>query len=178
MEARPILEAAEVYADLEIAVAGSRMVAGTTRRRGQDREPAMPPEGWIRDLLPRAEGMEVSILFGTEKDGLTRKDLDLCDVLLRIPANPEFPSFNLAQAVLLVGYELFRAAPAAAREGEKLALALSSEREDFFRHLESVLWRISFLHERRTDDKEVCRRRRETTGSCIQRVAITVTAVS
>src|SRR5262249_39228710 len=95
MEARPILEAAGVVADLPAALAGSRMVVGATRRGGQDRSPLLSPEAWIRDVLPRAGGQQVSILFGTEKDGLTREAVDLCDVLITLPANPRFPSFNL-----------------------------------------------------------------------------------
>ena len=76
MEALPILEAAEIFSDLPSAVARSRMVVGTTRRGGQDRGPLHTPAEWIRDLLPRAAGQEVSILFGTEKDGLTREAVE------------------------------------------------------------------------------------------------------
>jgi tRNA/rRNA methyltransferase len=147
MEARPILEAAEIFAGIREAVARSAMVVGATRRGGQDRSPLLTPEAWIREVLPRAAGREVSILFGTEKDGLTREALDLCDVLITIPANPEFPSFNLSQAVLLVGYELFRATPGFQRQEKALELATVAEREEFFRHLEAVLLRIGFLHE-------------------------------
>jgi tRNA/rRNA methyltransferase len=147
LEAFPILEAAEVFPDLPSAVEHSRMVAGTTRRVGQDRQPMLAPADWIRDFLPRAGGEEVSILFGTEKDGLTREALDLCDVLLTLPAHPVFPSFNLAQAVLLVGYEIFRATPEFRKEGKKLHLATASDREALFRHLEEVLLRIGFLRE-------------------------------
>ena len=147
MEALPILEAAEVFPDLPSAVARSRMVVGTTRRRGQDRRPLHTPAEWIRDHLPRAEGQEVSILFGTEKDGLTREAVGLCDVLVTIPAHPDFLSFNLAQAVLLIGYELFRAAPESHREAEKLDLATAESREALFRHLDAVLHRVGFLRE-------------------------------
>jgi len=147
MEAFPILEAAAVFPNLPSAVTHSRMVAGTTRRVGQDRQPILTPADWIRDFLPRAGGEEVSILFGTEKDGLTKEALDLCDVLLNLPAHPVFPSFNLAQAVLLVGYELFRAAPEFRREGKKLHLATVPDREALFRHLEEILLRIGFLRE-------------------------------
>jgi len=147
MEALPILEAAEVFSDLPSAVARSRMVVGTTRRAGQDRRPLHSPAEWIRDVLPRAGGQEVSILFGTEKDGLTREAVDRCDVLVRIPAHPDFVSFNLAQAVLLIGYELFRAAPDSRREPEKIDLATAESRESLFQHLDTVLLRIGFLRE-------------------------------
>jgi TrmH family RNA methyltransferase len=147
MEARTLLETAEVFQDPAAAVAGSGMVVGATRRGGQDRQPLLSPDDWIRKLLPRAEGREVSILFGTEKDGLTREALDLCDALITIPANPEFPSFNLAQAVLLVCHGLFRAAEDVPREAKREPdLSTSREREELFSHMETVLLRIGFLH--------------------------------
>ncbi|HEV8337740.1 MAG TPA: RNA methyltransferase [Candidatus Polarisedimenticolia bacterium] len=144
MDALSILEAAETFADLDAAVARSRMVVGTTRRAGQDRRPLLSPAEWIRDVLPRAAGGEISILFGTEKDGLTRDAVDRCDVLLTLGGHPEFPSFNVAQAVLLVAYELFRTAPEPAEE-RRLDLASAADREALFRHLETVMLRVGFL---------------------------------
>jgi tRNA/rRNA methyltransferase len=147
MEAYPLVLSAEVYDSLAQAVAGSRMVVGATRRGGQDRHPLLAPGEWIHDFLPRAEGQEVSILFGCEKDGLSREAVDRCDLLLTLPAHPHYGSFNLAQAVLLVGYELFRST-GAARAGEaRLDLAAQKDREDFFGHLERLLLEVGFLHE-------------------------------
>ena len=147
MEARDLVERAEVFDTLEAAVGGSRMVVGTTRRAGQDRSPLLAPTAWIREVLPRAEGQEVSLLFGSEKDGLDRDAVDRCDVLLTIPAHPGFASFNLAQAVLLVGYELFRASSEFPSGEAPLELATLRAREELYRQLESVLLRIGFLHE-------------------------------
>jgi TrmH family RNA methyltransferase len=148
MEAYPLVESAEVHADLDAALAGSRMVAGTTRRMGQDRRPLLTPAEWIRDFLPRAEAEEVSILFGTEKDGLSRAAVERCDALIGIPAHSGYPSFNLAQAVLLVAYELFRASGVVASHASHAQpLADQTQREDFYRHLEEILLRIGFLHE-------------------------------
>jgi tRNA/rRNA methyltransferase len=146
MDALSVLEAAETFTDLDSAVARSRMVVGTTRRAGQDRRPLLFPAEWIRDVLPRAAGGEISILFGTEKDGLARDAVDRCDVLLTLGGHPDFPSFNVAQAVLLVAYELFRAAPEPA-EDRRLDLATAADREAFFRHLETVMLRVGFLRE-------------------------------
>ena len=147
MEAYPLVESAQVHADLDSALMDSGMVAGTTRRTGQDRHPLLTPAEWIRDFLPRAEGREVSILFGTEKDGLSRAAVDRCDALIGIPAHPGYPSFNLAQAVLLVAYELFRASAVSTPAASRMELADQKQREEFYRHLEDVLLRIGFLHE-------------------------------
>jgi tRNA/rRNA methyltransferase len=146
MDALSILETAERFEDLHSAVARSRMVVGTTRRGGQDRQPLLSPREWVRDVLPRAAGEEISILFGTEKDGLTRQAVDRCDVLITLGGHPDFPSFNLAQAVLLVAYELFRTAPEPP-DDRKLDLATAADREAFYRHLQAVMLRIGFLHE-------------------------------
>jgi tRNA/rRNA methyltransferase len=147
MEAYPLVQAAEVHTQLAEAIQGSRMIVGATRRGGQDRHPLLTPAAWIREVLPRAEGQEVSILFGTEKDGLTREAPDRCDVLLTLPAHPDYGSFNLAQAVLLVCYELFRASPDYAAGDSRLELATDKEREEFYTHLESLLLSVGFLHE-------------------------------
>jgi tRNA/rRNA methyltransferase len=147
MEAYPLVQSAEVHDHLAEAIKGSRMIVGATRRGGQDRHPLLTPAEWIREALPRAEGQEVSILFGAEKDGLTREATDRCDVLLTLPAHPGYGSFNLAQAVLLVCYELFRSSPEPAAGEARLELATEKEREEFFGHLESLLLRVGFLHE-------------------------------
>ena len=88
----------------------------------------------------------VAVVFGPEKTGLENADLDLCDALLSIPANPEFSSLNLAMAVQVVTYEI-RAA-GAGKQPEYVAdapLASSAELEHFYEHLERVLTDVGFL---------------------------------
>ena len=147
MEAFPILEAAEVFDDLALSVGRSRMVIGTTRRAGQDRHPLITPAEMVQDVLPRAKGKEVSILFGTESDGLSREALDLCDILVAVPGHPDFPSFNLAQAVLLVAYEIFRTSPEFVGQESQVELATVEKREAFYQQLEQVLLHIGFLQQ-------------------------------
>jgi tRNA/rRNA methyltransferase len=146
MEAAGILDAAEIFEDLDAALASARLVVGTTRRGGRYRRQLLTPELLAREVLPRAGGQEVAILFGTEKDGLTRREVDRCDHLVTIPAHPALPSFNLAQAVLLVAYEIFRASGEAPAGPAPLRLATSASREGLHGHLERVLLRIGFLH--------------------------------
>ena len=146
MEAYALVQSAEVHLDLDSALQNSKMVVGTTRRGGQDRHPLVTPDEWVREFLPRAEGQEVSVLFGTEKDGLSREAVNRCDVLLRIPTHSDYASFNLAQAVLLVAYELFRASEQLAPRVARMDLATERQREEFYRHLEEMLLRIGFLH--------------------------------
>ncbi|MCF6336165.1 MAG: RNA methyltransferase, partial [Spirochaetales bacterium] len=51
----------------------------------------------------------VSIVFGRESDGLTAEELSICNIAVKIPSSPAFPSLNLAQAVQVIAYSLFRA---------------------------------------------------------------------
>ena len=139
MEAYALVQSAEVHLDLDSALQNSKMVVGTTRRGGQDRHPR-------HHHLPARAGREVSVLFGTEKDGLSREAVNRCDVLLRIPTHSDYASFNLAQAVLLVAYELFRASEQLAPRVARMDLATERQREEFYRHLEEMLLRIGFLH--------------------------------
>ncbi len=85
-------------------------------------------------------------MFGPEKSGLSNEDLDHCDALLTIPANPDFSSLNLAMAVQVLTYELRAARSRKPAEYEYDApLATSRELELFYEHLERVLTDIRFL---------------------------------
>jgi TrmH family RNA methyltransferase len=110
--AEDVLQAAELCHDLEEALKEKTLVVGTTRRAGRHRGPLFP----LRDALPRLRGWAeggnpVAVLFGREDRGLTNEEAALCGMLLSIPSAPEAPSYNLAQAVLLVAYELAQAEP-------------------------------------------------------------------
>ena len=85
-------------------------------------------------------------MFGPEKSGLSNADLDLCDALLSIPANPDFSSLNLAMAVQVVTYEI-RAARAEKRAEYEYDAppATSKAMEHFYAHLEKVLLDLDFL---------------------------------
>jgi tRNA/rRNA methyltransferase len=63
----------------------------------------------------------MSVVFGPEANGLSRHELALCHVLVHVPTDPAHPSLNLAQAVLLLAYELRLAALEEPREPEGLA---------------------------------------------------------
>lgn len=147
VDAARLLEEAKTFSDLREAIADSRLVVGTTRRRGQGRHSLITPEVMVRELLPRARRQEVSILFGPERDGLSRDALDLCDALVNIPSHSDLASFNLAQAVLLVIYPIFRARVTSAAPAGGPDMASVRSREDFFAQLEEVLSRIGFLKE-------------------------------
>src|SRR5262245_34500598 len=105
-----VLEAARLYDSAEAAVADlKRVYATTARHRGMIKRVVTPRRGAaeMRKALARAEG--VGIRFGPERTGLLNDDIALADAVVSVPLNPGFASLNLAQAVLLVGYEWFQA---------------------------------------------------------------------
>ena len=108
-----VLEGAALFDDLPAALADRRWVVGASGRRGQNTRRGSPPVA-IRSaaarIVHRAQSHPGAIAFGPESDGLSLSDLALCDEIVRIPQRTPGPSLNLAQAVAVIGAELFQAA--------------------------------------------------------------------
>ena len=86
-----------------------------------------------------------ALLFGSERYGLATEDLNHCNVLVRIPANPEYCSLNLAMSVQLVAYEIFMAREQPQSHTQlEMPLAPSGDVEHFYAHLHQVLNEIDF----------------------------------
>jgi tRNA/rRNA methyltransferase len=93
----------------------------------------------------------VALVFGTEMSGLTNAELDCCQLLAMIPANPEYSSLNLAMAVQIMCYELRMDALQAnihepSGDAEMIPLATNDELERFYAHLEETLLHIGYLN--------------------------------
>lgn len=111
---------------------------------------------WFQDpLLPRqlparlgalSPGQTVAIVFGPERTGLTNDHLQHCQWQVRIPANPGFPSLNLAHAVAIVAYELSQVLLSPPPE-RKVQLAELNQIKAFSQDLERCLKEIQFLNE-------------------------------
>jgi TrmH family RNA methyltransferase len=110
--ARSVLNGAKLFTGLTDAVAGSNLVVGTTRRTGKLRKIVCGVRQLPGRVIPMLGKGRVSILFGREESGLTTEEATLCNLLVSITANPDFPSLNLSHAVAIVCYELFSAAVA------------------------------------------------------------------
>jgi tRNA/rRNA methyltransferase len=111
--ANEVIDNAKVFARLEDALADLTHVFATTARpRGMVKAVLTPRAAAIglRTLL--AAGKKPGLLFGPERMGLTNDEIPLADTIVAVPLNPAFSSLNLAQAVLLVGYEWLQAADA------------------------------------------------------------------
>ncbi|NTU42333.1 MAG: RNA methyltransferase [Nitrospirales bacterium] len=104
--AEDILASAKVYRKLETALQEKTVIIGTTRRSGKRRGSVQPIREAAQEIRRCAENNTVAILFGREDRGLTNEEAAACSFMITIPSAPEHPSFNLAQAVLIIAYEL------------------------------------------------------------------------
>jgi tRNA/rRNA methyltransferase len=101
----------------------------------------------VREAAARAAQYEenIALVFGSEDAGLTNEEMFSCQYLVHIPANPEFSSLNLAQAVQVVCYELFVAAGGRAPEPRKEKLATVKDLEGMYAHIEEAAKVSGFL---------------------------------
>lgn len=141
--AEDILERAEEVFTFEEAISEMGYVVGLTSRRGRERRPDLTPEALAKKLIPLSQKNVIGLAFGSEKEGLTNEELSLCHLCARIPSMESFPSLNLAQAVMVVCYELFKASAEISKEPVQLAQGEQLER--MFQHMEKTLIRIGFL---------------------------------
>jgi TrmH family RNA methyltransferase len=146
-DAADVLDAARVFDSLDEALAGAGTVVGTRGRKGKHRRPHWRLDRFSPETSRLAAAAEVAVLFGREAHGLSDRELDRCTHLVYFPSSDAYPSFNLAQSVLLVAYELHLAL-AADRPVEPIEPpADDATREAMYAHLEEALWAIGFLHE-------------------------------
>lgn len=144
--AEDVLQSARVVDDLGAALSDCRYVAGASARARAIDWPTLAPRECAAKLVAESASGPVAIVFGPEKSGLTNEDLDRCQVLLSIPAEPAFSSLNLAMAVQIACYELRLARQSAdPRPRREVPLATAQDLEHFYAHLERVLTRSGFL---------------------------------
>ncbi len=140
-----ILQHAVVCATLEEALQGCVFVAGMSARVRDITHEVLAPREAMPLMAQHAGQGPVALLFGTEMSGLTNDELARCQVMVRIPVNPDFTSLNLAASVQLVSYELRLAAGLGDSGAPELHPASAEHIEGFFRQLEQTLIEIEFL---------------------------------
>jgi TrmH family RNA methyltransferase len=141
-----VLSNAVVCDTLAEAVGDCTQVIGASVRVRSIELPPLDPPACAEHALRHAALGEVALVFGPEHSGLSNADLDLCQRRVVIRSNPDFPSLNLAAAVQVLTYELYRRAANSQPATEPPSPpATQAELERLFEHLETVLEQIRFL---------------------------------
>jgi tRNA/rRNA methyltransferase len=143
-----ILEKLEVYDDLASALAAFSYVVGTTARRGGLRRELYDPREMALRLVELSKHNDIALLFGPENWGLTNKELPLCQALVTIPT-AECASLNLAQAVLILAYEIWLARHPKPRFEPRRAN--TRELESMYDMLKETLVKIDFISHQNPD---------------------------
>ncbi len=139
-----VVENMMVFDTLEEALGGCGFVAGTTARLGGERKVITSPPILAEKLFAISEQNQIAVLFGPEDRGLTNEDIRRCHTLVNIPT-AEFSSLNLAQAVMIVCYELFRYTTKKPHEFVP-RLANRHELDAMYAQLKEILIQISFIN--------------------------------
>ena len=102
-----VLEACRVCDSLSQAIDDCQWVVGTSARQRRIPWPVLTPEA-LADEVRQRPGQRIAVLFGREDSGLTNDELQRCNAHIEIPANPVYPVLNVAMAVQVICYALYR----------------------------------------------------------------------
>lgn len=138
-----------VYSTTGDALADLTYVYATTARDRDMVKPVVTARRAAEEAREHiATGGKVGFMFGAERMGLLNDDVSLADALVTVPLNPAFTSLNLAQAVLLVGYEWYQSGDATAPARLEMNNGLPATKDElyaFFAHFERELDACGFL---------------------------------
>jgi tRNA/rRNA methyltransferase len=144
-----ILDKVELFDTVEQAVADLTLLFATTARAHDQAKPVVAPEAAAQEIVAGvAAGGKVGILFGRERYGLQNEEVAIANRIITFPVNPGFASLNLAQAVLLIGYEWFKLSTAGALPfamPERSEPASQHQMQAFFDNLVRELDKVEFL---------------------------------
>jgi tRNA/rRNA methyltransferase len=155
VHAYDIIEDARIEFTFKDAVAGSNLVVGMTGLTGKTdnrhmRFPALTPRR-LKEKLDGKTGV-VSLLFGREDTGLHNEELEICDIIVNIPTNQEYPSMNLSHAAAVVLYELSDC------KGGETYLADPFDISLLYQHLEEILHDIEYKEHKEDKTKLMLQR--------------------
>lgn len=139
-----IIQSIEIYQTLDQALAGFNYIVGTTARLGGQRQVISSPATMAKKLVPISAMNLIAIIFGPEDRGLTNDDIKNCHILVNIPTS-NFSSLNLAQAVMVICYEIFTAA-SKSESSFAPRLATRHELEGMYEKLKDILVKINYIN--------------------------------
>src|SRR3972149_6631929 len=144
-----VLDNAVLYDSLGAAIGDCNFVLAATARNHDQAKPVIGADAAAAEAVPRvAAGETVAFVFGRERNGLENHEVGMADRIVTLPVNPAFASLNLAQAVVIVGYEWFKRASEAELPfamPERSPPAKKQQLMSFFADLERELEKIEFF---------------------------------
>ncbi|UCH23108.1 MAG: RNA methyltransferase [Deltaproteobacteria bacterium] len=144
-----IVEQMQVFDTLKEALSKFNYVIGTTARLGKQRRVIATPSKLVQKLISISQKNHIAMLFGPEDKGLSNEEIRHCHILATIPT-AEFSSLNLAQAVMIMCYEIFLAGTE--EEIESLPrLATRHELDGMYDQLKDILVRINYINPENPD---------------------------
>jgi tRNA/rRNA methyltransferase len=148
VKAGHILNTAKVYAGLVDALADCHLSFGTTRRFGKYRKNCFFPEEAAYKISEIPSGFKAALIFGREDNGLTTSELSLCRYFMTIPTTAGLPSMNIAQAVAVCLYELFKITEKLSTSPARKAdlPATVEQQEKMLQHMKKVMLAIEYLN--------------------------------
>lgn len=145
-----ILVNAKLYDDVPAALADVTRAYATTARPRELEKRVVMPEIAVGEMLsttnhqPSTE--RFALVFGPERTGITNEDLSWCDTIITIPTSADYSSLNLAQSVVVVGYEWFKQqGVASGQRSEEDSSAPLEQYDQLFRRLEGYLEAADFF---------------------------------
>lgn len=150
VNAADLLDSAIVTQTLEEAIADCHFVVGVSGKERSLSQQVMTVREAAKEVNSIASHHQVALVFGTEMSGLSNAEADRCHVLATIPANPEYTSLNLAQAVQIMCYELRMAITTGELHYQEKPSELASQEdlERFYEHMREVLEEIGYINPR------------------------------
>lgn len=142
-----VLNEMRVFESLEAAISDINYLVATSPRKHDILKPVYNPDDSLLKIKQAiTQGEKCAVMFGCEKSGLTNQHISLANFILEIPLNPAYSSLNLAQAVLIVGYEWTKISEKIKlRRTKQINSASRDELLEFFSHLEKELEISGFL---------------------------------
>jgi TrmH family RNA methyltransferase len=140
-----VLARARVVGTVAEALDGCGFVTATTSRDRDQNFRVLDVRDAAARILDESRRAPAAILFGAERTGLTNEDLQAAHALMRIPANSEYLSLNLAMAVQIVAYEVYRAQAAPLQQPARdVPMASPADMERLYEHLAQVMEEVDF----------------------------------
>ena len=152
-DSEDIVKGAEIFEEVSEATKGAVLIVGTTAREIDYRKNFLSIKSAAKKIALQAVKGEIAILFGPEWRGLSDAEQSQCSTLITIPTGGPQPSLNLAQAAVIVCYELYCALADPPERPVKYAPASSKSVEGLWGHLEQTIEYIDFMPE--TGEKRI-----------------------